>query len=280
MGLRRVRRSDAALRPGLRPRAQFAPVHGVGRRRRIQRRPRHAQMLGQARRGRHRPSRQRPRLAGGRLHHAGRRGHEPRHLARARRHRPQHARRPELHRERLRHPRRARLLRPRLFVRLADQARRSELGEDLRRGRRALVPHRRHLRRARLQHRRSRDRGGGSRAQIRHDRLLRPQLSRLALEEPGRTGGGAARQPQDRQPGRRDDRQRGRFHRLPRLRGRGHGRAHLGDRPGQLQEDDRDRGEGIPELQGRGDDAAQRQDRDRSTTGRRSSTPAANSTSR
>ena len=46
-------------------------------------------------------------------------------------------------------------------------------------------------------------------------------------------------------------------------------------RPGQLQEDDRPGGQGVPQFQGGGDDAAQRQDRHRSTTGARSSTPAA-----
>ena len=45
--------------------------------------------------------------------------------------------------------------------RVADQARRSELGKAVRRGRRALVPHRRHLRGAGAQHLRSGDRGGG-----------------------------------------------------------------------------------------------------------------------
>ena len=92
--------------------------------------------------------------------------------------------------------------------------------------------------------------------------VLRPQLPRIALEEPGRQGRRAEDQPQHREIRRCDDRQRGRLHRLPRLRSRRPRRAHLRHRPGQLQEDDPDRGEAIPELQGRGDDAAQREDRD------------------
>ena len=64
------------------------------------------------------------------------------------------------------------------------------------------------------------------------------------------------------------------------LRSRRPGRAHLGHRPGQLQEDDPDRGEAVPELQGGRDHAAQCEDRDASTTGPRSSTPAASSISR
>jgi 2-dehydro-3-deoxygluconokinase len=75
-------------------------------------------------------------------------------LARIRRHRPQYARRPQLHREGLRRARGARMLGPRPLGRLADQAGRSELGEAVRRGRRAVVPHRRHLRRPGAQHRR------------------------------------------------------------------------------------------------------------------------------
>jgi hypothetical protein len=57
-------------------------------------------------------------------------------------------------------------------------------------------------------HRSSRDR-----AQVRHHRLVRPELPRLALEEPGRQGRRAEDQSQHRQVRRRDDRQRGRLHR-------------------------------------------------------------------
>jgi 2-dehydro-3-deoxyphosphogluconate aldolase/(4S)-4-hydroxy-2-oxoglutarate aldolase len=100
---------------------------------------------------------ERPRLAGRGPDIAGRRGHVARDLARLRRPRPQHPHRPRLHREGLRHPRRARLLGPRPLGGLADQARGVQLGEALRRGGRALVPHRRHLRGAGRRHLR----GGG-----------------------------------------------------------------------------------------------------------------------
>ena len=50
-------------------------VPGLGGRRRVQRRPRHAQVLGQARHARHRAAEERPRLAGRGPHDAGRRRH-------------------------------------------------------------------------------------------------------------------------------------------------------------------------------------------------------------
>src|SRR6185312_6524618 len=67
--------------------------------------------------------------------------------------------------------------------RVADQAGRGELGKDLWRRRRALVPHRRHLCRAGAEYLGGRDRGGGDRAQVPHYRLVRSELPRLALEE-------------------------------------------------------------------------------------------------
>ena len=188
MGLRVVRRSDAALRPRLRPRAQRTLVPGVGRRRRVQRRARDAEVLAEARRRRHRAAEERPRLARGGLHPPGRRGHVARHLARLRRPREEHARRSQLHREGLRHPPRARLLRPRPLGRVADQAGRGELGEAVRRGRGALVPHRRDLRRARDQHVGGGARGGGGGEEVRHRGGVRPELPRVAVEEPGRQG--------------------------------------------------------------------------------------------
>ena len=164
----------------------------------------------------HRAARQRSRLAGRRPHDAGWRRHLEDHLARVRRPGPQHARRPQFHRERLRHPRGARLLGSRPLGRFADQARRSELGKVVRRGRRALVPHRRHFCRAGAEHLRSGHRSGRDRAQVRHHRFLRSQLPRVALEEPGRQGRRAEDQSQHREVRRRDDRQRRRLHRLPR----------------------------------------------------------------
>ena len=84
------------------------------------------------------------------------------------------------------------------------------------------------------------DRGRAAASKHGTDRLLRPQLPRLALEERM----AARRGPQevnrdianhvDVMIGNEED-----FTAVPRLRGRGAGRAHLRDRPRQLQEDDR-----------------------------------------
>ena len=184
-----------------------APVHGVGRRRRIQCGARDAQMLGKTRLRRHSASGERSGLAGGGFHLPGRGGHLAHHLARLRRHWPQHPRRSQLHREGLRHPRRAGLLGPRQFRGLADQAGRSELGEAVRRRRRALVPHRRNIRGTRAKHSRNCDRSGRGGAQTWHRCVLRSQLPRVAVEEPGRQGRRAKNQPRHRQTCRCDDRQ-------------------------------------------------------------------------
>ena len=92
------------------------------------------------------------------------------------------------------------------------------------------------------------DRGGEGRQEVRHHRLLRSQLPAQPLEEQGRQGRRAEGQPQHRQVRRRDDRQRGGLHRLPRLRGRGRGRAPHRTSIRELQEDDRDRGGGFPNF--------------------------------
>ena len=78
------------------------------------------------------------------------------------------------------------------------QARRHRLGRDLRQGRRALVPHRRHLLRALRNHPRGLQRGDGRRPQARHHHQLRPQLPRLALEVDRRQGQGHRGQPRTR----------------------------------------------------------------------------------
>ena len=84
----------------------------------------------------------------------------------------------------------------------------------------ALVPHRRHLRRA-LRHDAGGRRRGGRRGEApRHGRLLRPQLPAEPVEGDRRRRAGAGGQPPDRDAHRRDDRQRGGLHRLPRPRGR------------------------------------------------------------
>ena len=169
---------------------------GLGRRRRIQRRPRHAQVLGQARRRRDRAAEERPRLAGRGLHHAGRRRHCRTSIWRDFDGLGRNTRVGLNFTEKgfgIRAG--ARLFGPRPLRGVADQARRSELGEALRRGRRALVPHRRHLRGAGVEHVRGGHRSGRGRQEIRHRRRLRPQLPRLAVEEPGRQGRRAEGQP-------------------------------------------------------------------------------------
>ena len=105
----------------------------------------------------------------------------------------------------------------------------------------------------------ARRRGGdGSRQEARHDRLLRPQLSRLALEIDRRPGKRAQEVNRELAPlRRRDDRQRRGLHRLPRLRGR---RAWTSTSPNStptnFKQDDRAGRRNLPELQGRCHDAA------------------------
>ena len=151
----------------------------------------------------------------------GRRQPGIRQVGAFRRHRPQDPRRPELHRTRLRHPRGRRLLRPGQQRRLATEERRHRLGPHLRPGRRPLVPHRRHLRRPVDDHARRHHRGGHDRQEIRHDRLLRPELPQLALARRRRPGEGPPGQPGHRPVHRRDARQRRGFHGGAGLRGRG-----------------------------------------------------------
>ena len=159
--------------------------------------------------------RQRPRPAARGPDAAGRRRHVPRRVGAVRRHRPRRPRGTELHREGLRHPPGGRLLRPRPLGGLADSSPGDIDWEQLfERGGRALAPLRRHLRGAlRRTTAEAVHRGDGGRQEARHRRLLRPELPRLALEVPGRQGPRARGQPRDRPARRRDDRQRGGFHR-------------------------------------------------------------------
>ena len=205
---------------------------GMGRRRRVQRRPRHAQVLGQARRRRDRAAEERPRLAGRGLHHAGRRRHV------ARRSGAISTAWAATRASASTSPKRASASAPALGCSdrghsAASQIRPGEVNWEKLFGEEGV----------RWFH------TGGIFAalasntseavieavevakQIRHRRLLRSQLPRLAVEEPGRQGRRAEGQPRDRQVRRRDDRQRGGLHRLPRLRGRGCRRAPDHDRP-------------------------------------------------
>ena len=68
------------------------------------------------------------------------------------------------------------------------QAGRHRLGGHLRPAGRALVPHRRHLRRPVRDHGRGGHRGGAGGAEARHHRLLRPELPPVALEGDRRAG--------------------------------------------------------------------------------------------
>ncbi len=146
-------------------------------------------------------------------------------------------------------------------------ARRRRLGRRVR-PRRAVVPHRRHLRRA-VGVLRGRRRGGhGRRPPPRHGRLLRPQLPPLALEGHRRRRARAGGEPPPRAVRRRDDRQRGGLHRVARVRGRGRRREPHRPRHVRVPSDDHARGRGVPELPGRRDDAARRADRDGQRLGR------------
>ncbi len=223
-----ARRGDAAPRPRRGPHPHRPHVPGLGGRRRVQRGPRPAPLLRPAHRGRHRACRQRGRPAGRGPDPAGRR----RHVARSAgcpydgvgRDRPQRA---QLHRARLRRARRGRRLRPRPHRGVASCARATSTGSTCSatlacagstpaassprspRRRRDVVEEAMEAARA-----------------ARHDRLVRPQLParacgrRSAAASP-RAGG----QPRAAPARRRDDRQRGGLHRLPRLRGRGRRRA-------------------------------------------------------
>ena len=104
--------------------------------------------------------------------------------------------------------------------------------------------------------------------QTRHDRQLRSELPPLALENHRRPETRPGSQPRNRQIRGRDDRQRGGFHRLPRVsRSKARTKICCTIDVDRLQEDDRDGGEGLSELQGRRHDAARRQNRDRQRLG-------------
>ncbi len=105
----------------------------------------------------------------------------------------------------------------------------------------------------------------------RHGRLVRPQLPAEPVEGGRRPGPGAGGQPAAGPVRRRDDRQRGGLHRVPRLRGRPTSTSPSGDlEAASFRADDRGRRQGVPELQGRRDHAARRSAAPRSTTGARS----------
>ena len=129
-------------------------LRGLGGRRRVQRRARPAPLLRPAHRDRHRARRQPGRPAGRGPDLPGRR--RPAHVAlgAVRRRRPRGAQRAQLHRARLRRPRRALGCSDRGTPAASQlQPGRRRLGRDLRRRGRALVPLRRHLRARSREHR-------------------------------------------------------------------------------------------------------------------------------
>ena len=219
LGLPEPGRSHASPRSRRGPHPHHAAVPGVGGRRRIQRGPRPAPLLWPAHRHRHRAGRQPGRPPGGRLHPAGRRGHFAAAMGSLRRRGPHGAQRPQLYRARLRRARGGRLLRPRPHGHQPGEARRLRLGIDLRPDERlALVPYRRHLRRALRIHGRSGRGSHGRGAQPRNADLLRPELPRFALEVHRRQSQGAGSEPRDGAQGRPAAGQRRRFLRHARRR--------------------------------------------------------------
>ena len=117
------------------------------------------------------------------------------------------------HRHRLQRPR-SRRAAPVVFYNRAErgggatEAGRFRLEGDLR-GRRALVPQRRHFRLALGDDRGSDRRGDDCGQGRRRDRLVRSQLPGQAVGDPGRPGAGQSGAPSDRRAGRRPGRQRG-----------------------------------------------------------------------
>ena len=246
------------LDPGRGPHPHRPRIQGLGGRRRIQRRPRPAQVLRPAHRRLHRLRRQRRRPADRGLRPAGRRRDRLHPVARRRRHRPLRPQRAQLHRARLRDPRRGRDPRPGPHRRQPAQARRLRLGPPLRQARRPLVPHRRHLRRAVRD-----DRGltiEAVKAAHRHGTIVSYDLNyRPSLwKSIGGLAKAARGQPRDRQVCRRHDRQRGGLHGLASAsRSRAPTHNSPTSRPTAFKTDDRKAVADFPNFKVVGDHAAQ-----------------------
>ena len=152
-------------------------------------------------RRRHRPRRQPGRPPGRGPHLPGRRRPVARPLGAGRRRRPHRAQRPQLHRARLRRARGRRLLRPRPHRGLAAQAGRHRLGRasSARRARAGSTPAASSPRSPRRRPLVAKEAMEAAQ-QARHDRLLRPQLPRLALEVDRRPEARAGGQPRARAP--------------------------------------------------------------------------------
>ena len=221
LGPRRARRGHAAARPGRGPDRDDAHVHGLGGRRRVQRRPRPARAASACAR-RWSPRSRTTRSAGSsRTSSARAASTSPRPLGAVRRHRPLGAQRPQLHRARLRRARRGRACRtgatrrPRSCGRTTSTGTRSSgptgvrwfhtggIFAGLSRARPPAVA------------------GEAMEAarRARHGRVVRPQLPAVAVGGDRRRGAGARGQPRPRRPRRRAPRQRGGLHRRARLRG-------------------------------------------------------------
>ena len=179
-----------------------------------------------------------------------------------RRHRPRRPQRAQLHRARLRRPRRRRGLRPG-HTAAASCARATSTGTTCSAPGRALVPHRWHLRRRCRETTPDGRRGGDGRGPahgtvVSYDLNYRPSLWKAI-------GGPARAQEVNRRLAplrRRDDRQRGGLHRLPRLRGAGHAtRTSSTLDAGQFKAMIGDVVAEYPTLPGRRDDPARRAQR-------------------
>jgi 2-dehydro-3-deoxygluconokinase len=194
---------------------------GLGRRRRIQHVARPAQMFRLQNRRLHRVRGQRRRPSHRGFHHAGRRGHGFHQVACRLTASAAAVRNGLNFTERGFGIRGAVGARSRQFRRQPAQARRFRLGPHLRQGRGALAAHRRYFRRVKRNTpqlvieavKQAKQHG----TMVSYDLNYRPSLWKSIGGQETRAGG----QPGDRQICGRDDRQRGGFHRLPRLRGQG-----------------------------------------------------------
>ena len=192
--------------------------------------------FGLAHRSRHGARRQRRRTTRRVADASRRRGHHPCLLAALRRLRQHVACRPQLHRTGFRIAPGSHRVRPWTHRGSGDAAGRRRLAAVVRRRGRALDAHGRHLRRPLAVHRRRPARGAPSGESGGDRRLLRPQLPRRTVGEPGRSGPSRRGQPGPRPVRRRDARQRGGLQRRPRLRGQRPRRGPVRARPDELQE--------------------------------------------
>ena len=269
---RRARRDHAAPRSGRGPDPHRALLPGLGGRRRVQRGARAAPLLRPAHRGRDRLCRQRGRPAARGLHPPGWRRHVARSLGA----------RTTASAGRFATGSTSPSAASASAARSASPTAATRRPSQLRRGRRRLGRtcsatlgvrwfHTGGIFAALSETTPGRRRGGGrGRGAPRHRRLLRPELPAEPVEGDRRRGARARGQPPARGARRRDDRQRGGLHRLPRARGRGVDERLAELDSGRVPRDDRARVGGVPELRRSSRPRCARFAARRSTTGRRS----------